>query len=149
MKLLRVALFGAEFLGIAGTEWSAGSRRIGGQAGELVVDGHKRTYALHVAKKFRRQAGCAAGGGVAWDARHREPVRKSSRMWTGVNDKHGCLVVYPDGLERSWADGRCGTPSDHQRIDDVKFDQLQKEYKGDAGRIYATGMSNEMECAGF
>lgn len=65
----------------------------------------------------------------------------------GVSDSQGFLVVYPDGLDRSWADGRGGSPSDRNGVDDVKFisqliDKLSGEFQVDRSRIYATGMSN-------
>jgi polyhydroxybutyrate depolymerase len=64
-----------------------------------------------------------------------------------VSDAHGFLVVYPDGLDRSWADGRGATPSDKNNVNDVKFlsrliDKLSGQYRIDATRVYATGMSN-------
>lgn len=64
-----------------------------------------------------------------------------------VSDEHGFLVAYPDGLDRSWADGRGSTPSDRNGIDDVKFlsvliDQIATLYRVDRARVYATGMSN-------
>jgi len=64
-----------------------------------------------------------------------------------VSDAHGFLVVYPNGLDRSWADGRGGTPSDRNSVNDLNFlsaliDKLKSEYNVDRSRIYATGMSN-------
>jgi len=56
------------------------------------------------------------------------------------------IVVCPDGINRSWNDGR-STPAKKKGINDVKFiDQLityiLKTYNGDANKVYVTGMSN-------
>ena len=63
-------------------------------------------------------------------------------------DKHGFLVVYPQGVENHWNDGRIGPrfPKAHE-IDDVGFvrvliDRLMNDHKIDAQRIYSTGISN-------
>jgi polyhydroxybutyrate depolymerase len=63
-----------------------------------------------------------------------------------VSDADRFLVVYPQGYQRSWNDGRTGTAANQAGIDDVHFvsvliDQLIAEGV-DAHRIYATGISN-------
>lgn len=57
------------------------------------------------------------------------------------------LVVYPDGRDRSWADGRGPTPCDKNSVNDVNFlstliDKLSGQYRIDVTHVYATGMSN-------
>ena len=84
---------------------------------------------------------------LCMDGSARASGKKGWRTWIKVSDEHDFLVVYPDGLDRSWADGRGGTPADRNGVDDVKFlsaliDELEDEYKVDHTRIYATGMSN-------
>jgi polyhydroxybutyrate depolymerase len=59
-------------------------------------------------------------------------------------DQHGFIVVYPQGLERHWNDGRSTIKN---KVDDVGFvtalvAQLTARYAIDPARIYATGMSN-------
>jgi polyhydroxybutyrate depolymerase len=66
---------------------------------------------------------------------------------TGFNeiaDQEGFIVVYPDGINRHWNDGR-GTAN--PEIDDVGFvkvliERLVKFRNVDPSRIYATGLSN-------
>jgi polyhydroxybutyrate depolymerase len=58
-------------------------------------------------------------------------------------DARGFVVVYPEGVDRRWNDGR-GTTG---LVDDVGFvsatiDQLRKNLPIDPRRVYATGMSN-------
>lgn len=61
-------------------------------------------------------------------------------------DQYKFIIVCPDGIDRSWNDGR-GTPANRKGVDDVRFiDELMtyiiKTYNGDAKRVYVTGMSN-------
>jgi polyhydroxybutyrate depolymerase len=64
-----------------------------------------------------------------------------------VADEAGFLVVYPDGLDRSWADGRGTTPAETNGVDDVGFlsaliDHFASTYGADTRRVYSAGMSN-------
>jgi len=63
-----------------------------------------------------------------------------------VADRDKVIIVCPQGIERSWNDGR-GTPANTRGINDVKFiDELISyvinTYRADPSRIYVTGMSN-------
>ena len=62
-------------------------------------------------------------------------------------DRHGWLVVLPDGVNKGWVDGRDATADERRGVDDVAFlgamlDQLEADYAVDDKRIYATGISN-------
>jgi polyhydroxybutyrate depolymerase len=114
--------------------------------GSITVDGLERTYLLHVPSGY--------------DGSHALPLVLAlhGRLGTGpgqerlshldkLSDARGFVAVYPDGLDRSWADGRGVTSSDKNGVNDVKFiseliAKLHGEYKIDPGRVYATGMSN-------
>ena len=63
-----------------------------------------------------------------------------------IADRDKVIIVCPQGIERSWNDGR-GTPANSRGINDVKFiDELITymidTYHADPSRIYVTGMSN-------
>jgi len=63
-----------------------------------------------------------------------------------IADKDRVIIVCPQGIERSWNDGR-GTPANSRGVDDVKFiDELITyiidNYHADSSKIYVTGMSN-------
>jgi polyhydroxybutyrate depolymerase len=69
--------------------------------------------------------------------------------FNAVADAHGFVVVYPDGVNRGWNDGReserTSTRSGH--VDDVGFigsliDHLTKRLRVDPLRVYSTGISN-------
>ncbi|MBV8390253.1 MAG: dienelactone hydrolase family protein [Mucilaginibacter sp.] len=61
-------------------------------------------------------------------------------------DRDKFIIVCPQGIERSWNDGR-GTPANSRGVNDVKFiDELItyiiSTYHADPARVYVTGMSN-------
>jgi polyhydroxybutyrate depolymerase len=146
MKLQNVALALPVFLGVAVINGYLNRIDLDDTRGRVLVDSRERTYDLHVP--------------ASYDGTKDMPlvIALHGRLGTGsgqqrlthldaVSDKDGFLVVYPDGLERSWADGRGGGPSERDGIDDVKFiaaliDKLESKYKIDAKRVYVTGMSN-------
>ena len=62
-------------------------------------------------------------------------------------DRVGIIVAYPDGVDRSWADGRGATPADQQHVDDVGFisaliDDAARRRGVDPARVYVAGYSN-------
>lgn len=72
---------------------------------------------------------------------------------TGYNalaDREGFIVVYPNGIEAQWNDGRrkkTRNGGTGNAVDDVGFlsmliDRIVSEWKGDASRVYVTGLSN-------
>lgn len=71
---------------------------------------------------------------------------------TGFNtvaDREKFIVVYPEGIGRGWNDGRETKVSQAHRdeVDDLAFfdallARLAKEHRVDAGRVFATGISN-------
>jgi polyhydroxybutyrate depolymerase len=67
--------------------------------------------------------------------------------FTAVAQREGFLAVFPDGIEKSWADARRTTPAGQKGIDDVAFlgaliDELIQTRRADGRRVYVTGMSN-------
>jgi polyhydroxybutyrate depolymerase len=60
-----------------------------------------------------------------------------------LGEKEKFIVVYPDGVDRSWNDGR----DKLSKVDDVKFIKnlmltLLSKYAIDGHKVYVTGMSN-------
>lgn len=62
--------------------------------------------------------------------------------------REGWNVVYPDGVEKNWNDGRgANNPATAKNVDDLGFlaaltDALVKEGKADPRRLYLVGISN-------
>jgi polyhydroxybutyrate depolymerase len=114
--------------------------------GKMAVDGRERTYLVHVPPSYSK-----ATPAPLVVALHGRLGTGRGQEWLGhldkVSDDHGFVVVYPDGINRSWADGRGGSPSDQANVNDVKFiseliDRLAAEHRIDSARVYVTGMSN-------
>lgn len=111
-------------------------------SGTITVDGVVRSYLLHVPATYQPGAPLvlALHGGAG-------SARQFSRgnQLTDLSDQAGFILVYPDGLDRSWNDSReIGSRTSH---DDVGFiraliDQLSSEYSIDSRRVFVTGVSN-------
>lgn len=130
---------------------AAGCRRNkaapGDLTGTLTVGDRARTYLYHVpgtldpAKKPWPLV-------VALHGRFGDGVSQERLSgFTPLADKEGFLVVYPDGVDRSWNDGRPGSPAAEQGVDDVGFlsaliDVFVKDHGADPARVFVTGMSN-------
>ncbi len=118
--------------------------------GQLVSGGRDRTYRVHVpADTTNRLPLVLALHGGSWQGPKMELVSELDV----TADRHGFIVVYPDAVyspkpvERQWADGRGTTKASTDGVDDVAFlsaliDQLEKDYRIDPTRVYATGISN-------
>lgn len=114
----------------------------------ITAGGRQRTYLLYLPPAAARRTPMAllfvlhGGGGTG--------QRMSSFTgFSGLADRHGFAVVYPDAVDRNWNDGREAQQirAQHEEIDDVAFfaamiDALSKELPVDPDRIYATGISN-------
>jgi len=110
-------------------------------------DGQQRAYRIHVPPSYDGRTAvplvfCFHGGGGNAEV--------ASRMgFTPLADQESFIVIYPEGLNRHWNDGRRSAKFAEQdaKIDDVAFvlsllEALHREYQIDAKRVYATGASN-------
>ena len=64
-------------------------------------------------------------------------------------EKHGFFLVYPEGVEKNWNDGRADahTTAHREEVGDVELivailDDMKRTYLVDEARVFATGMSN-------
>lgn len=133
------------------TAGAAGVHAVEDAEHSLTHEGRPRRFLVHVPKGHDGQRplpvvlGFHGGGGRG----------ESFRTLSWLNeaaDRHGFLVVYPQGSGR-WRNvltfnaGRCCGYAMEQQVDDVGFvrallDELPRLYPVDARRVYATGMSN-------
>lgn len=112
-------------------------------AAELNFGQLQRTYLLHLPVGVDQPAGLVVnlhGAGMTGGA------QSAATNYNAAADRFGFAVVYPDGIDASWADGRGAATPDRNGIDDVGFlaalaDQLVAEYGIPSGRVFATGMS--------
>lgn len=115
----------------------------------LTFGGYTRTYTVHLPTAIRAAPHALVivlhgGGGTG--------AGMQSLMRGGMNtlaDKEGFVVVYPDGVEKQWNDGRKLDQARAMRenIDDAGFlaaliDRLAQTLSIDRRRVYATGISN-------
>jgi polyhydroxybutyrate depolymerase len=114
------------------------------QSAQLQFGGLTRTYTVHTPAGVSHPAGLVVNlHGVGGTGRGQEAVTH----YDAVADAHGFVVVYPDGIDNSWADGRGATEADAKGVDDVGFitalvGQLVDQYGIDPGHVFATGMSD-------
>ncbi|MBI3890497.1 MAG: alpha/beta fold hydrolase [Candidatus Wallbacteria bacterium] len=126
-----------------------GSRPVGG-AGSLLSSGITRTYWLHLPPKEKRPAKMPlvlvlhGGGGTG-----RGNVRLSGGTFDKLGDRDGFAVVYPDGIEKGWNDGRkdLNQAATLRNLDDVRFlcdlvDKLAAESGVDPANVFSCGISN-------
>lgn len=112
----------------------------------VMHDGLPRTAWLHVPPGYDPSAGTMLVlnfHGFTSDAAQQMLLSEMN----GASDARGFLVVYPQGVARSWNAGACCGTAWLDAVDDVGFveallDELSDELCIDPRRIYATGMSN-------
>jgi len=105
--------------------------------GSIVVGGVTRTYVAHVPAKlgssvplvlsFHGHFGTGAG-------------QARLTNFSALSDRYGFVVVYPDGINRSWNDGRGGA-NDIGLVKALIAD-FSRRYPIDPKRIYVNGFSN-------
>jgi len=118
----------------------------GDHTGSMVIGGLTRTWLLHVPTKYSSLNPAPlllALHGRLGDGKGMASLTHLSQ----VSDQYGFVVVYPDGYQRGWADGRGATTADQAGVDDVAFlsaliATLSSAYAIDARRVYVTGISN-------
>ncbi len=110
----------------------------------LFAGGLERRYRLHVPTRPGRRAPLvlALHGRLGSGAK----ISRQSGFNT-LSEKYGFMAVYPEGVRRSWADGRGITQADRAHIDDVGFvakllDRLPGQLPVDPARVLLVGHSN-------
>lgn len=127
----------------------AQSRDVRGEStGQITVDGVPRSFVIYIPERYSPNKKLPAillfhgGGGTA-----RSMLNISFRNdFKAISERDQVILIAPEGIEKSWNDGR-QTKANKQGIDDVKFirqllKSLEAEYAIDTTRIYATGISN-------
>jgi len=114
----------------------------------LLVKGLQRSYIVHLPISYNssRQWPLVivlhGGGSEAW-------TMNLLTDFNALSDIEGFVIVYPEGYENGWNDGRGapGIKSQAESIDDVAFvssliDNLILDLNVDKKMVYATGISN-------
>lgn len=116
----------------------------------LFVGGLERTYSIYIPVSLNSSKPIAlvllfhGGGGTGQGME-----RLTLDGWNRLADREGFIVIYPDGVEKHWNDGRGlqDYRAHRENIDDVGFvsaliEHLTKRLNIDPTRIYAAGISN-------
>lgn len=116
----------------------------GSTSNSVAVDGTTRDYRLY------RPAGLTGRAPLVlvyhgW----MESVATTERQrgWREAADRHGFVVVFPDGVEESFNAGGCCGPAQERDVDDVAaahamIDDVARRLQVDRRRVYAAGFSN-------
>ena len=113
---------------------------------ELEVDNLRRNYWLHVPLSYDSRQPTPlvlAFHGRLGTGKQMEKLTNLS----GLAEKRGFMVAYPNGVGRSWNAGHGTGKAEAQGVDDVKFtgrliDSIRRMLNLDGRRVYATGFSN-------
>jgi len=112
------------------------------QTGTFKFGGLTRTYTVHVppGPPFGLVLNLHGGGGTGGG-------QQGLTDFDAVAEANNLLVLYPDGFDKSWNDGRGAAPASRRHVDDVGFlvalvVKVQKEFGVAPGHVFATGMSN-------
>jgi polyhydroxybutyrate depolymerase len=139
-RLLSVSVLAVCLVGCVGRPVSAASAR--DQPGTFQFGGLTRTYLVHVppGPPVGLMLNLHGGGGTG-------AGQENLTDFDAVADANNLLMVYPDGYDKSWADGRGASPADRRHVDDVGFlvalaGKLQNDFGVAPGHVFATGMSN-------
>ena len=108
----------------------------------LTVKGIARRYLLHVPDSPNGALVLAFHGGGE-TPENQEEISKLDTL----SDRSRFIVAYPEGVGKSWADGRGTTAADMQGVDDVGFAReivmdIARTHAVDRTRVFATGPSN-------
>jgi polyhydroxybutyrate depolymerase len=127
---------------IAGQESYAGD--------SILFAGLERTYRIHIppsydkAKPLPLLIALHGGGGTG-----KAMEKLTLGGFNKISDREGFIVVYPDGIEKHWNDGRENVSyrAHREKVDDVGFisaliDDLAEKRNIDRNRVYVTGISN-------
>jgi polyhydroxybutyrate depolymerase len=122
------------------------------QRNSLIHDNLKRTYNLYIPTSCTKSGlyplviVLHGGGGNG-----KGMVRLTQGGFNYLADTDGFIVVYPDGIDKGWNDGRkdgeFNDGAHRENVDDVGFisaliDKLVCDHNADPSRIYVTGISN-------
>ena len=110
-----------------------------------VIDGRIRSWLVHVPANVR--PGHATSLVIAFHGHYSTPEKMV--QLTGLDrvaDRVGFIVVYPAGIDRSWAAG-VNSGADEAGVDDISFtrallDRLERQYTIDPRHVLLTGFSN-------
>ncbi|MGF6887714.1 polyhydroxybutyrate depolymerase [Nocardia sp. GAS34] len=120
------------------------------KTGELTVDGRARTFSVRPPRHSGAPLIVALHGNMSGMPQRPPvagPLMDSWMRFSEFADAYGVAVVYPDGHEGCWADGRGVTVADADGVDDIAFlraliDWCAAQYGTEREQTVAAGISN-------
>jgi polyhydroxybutyrate depolymerase len=118
----------------------------------FIHNGLKRTYHIYIPSSYNKSVqiplviALHGRGSNGWGM-----IVLTHKGFNKLADKDGFIVVYPDGIELNWNDGRVDEEANdrahRENIDDVGFisaliDTIARDFNIDQKRVYVTGISN-------
>jgi polyhydroxybutyrate depolymerase len=107
-----------------------------------------RTYYLHAPTTLPTEKAVALVIAFHGGSGTGRQIERESKF-SDLADREGFLVAYPDGVGKSWNDGRGiqAIPAQRDNVDDLAFvtaliDDVAKDHQVDGKRVFATGISN-------
>jgi len=122
------------------------------QKGAITHDSLKRTFNIYTPSSYEKSVPLPlvitlhGRGANGWSM-----ILLTRKGFNKLADRDGFIVLYPDGIEFNWNDGRMDEEAEDrahkENIDDVGFisaliDYMIKDYNIDPRRVYVTGISN-------
>ncbi|HEX7028857.1 MAG TPA: PHB depolymerase family esterase [Gammaproteobacteria bacterium] len=111
---------------------------------------HERRYLLHVPARHAGQDNLPlilvlhGGGGTV-----KNMLSHTDSCFSGLADRDGAYIVYPEGVKKQWNDDRPDPISyaHRENIDDSGFIEkiirtMIRDYRVDPGKVFVTGISN-------
>jgi polyhydroxybutyrate depolymerase len=122
------------------------------QRTSLIHDNLERTFNIHIPSLYDKLVQLPLVIALHGRGGNGESMILVTRKgFDKLADKDGFFVVYPDGIELNWNDGRMDEEANdrahRENIDDVGFisaliDYMIEDYNIDPKRVYVTGISN-------
>ena len=108
----------------------------------LQVGSTARSYLLHVPTSYNKSTPVPII--LVFHGGESQPQQMESYTgFSALSDREGFIVVYPEGTDKHWNDGReNGPPTDDVEFTKAVIDDVTRSYNVDRKRVYATGISN-------
>jgi polyhydroxybutyrate depolymerase len=112
----------------------------------FTFDGEKRKFRIYLPENYDKNQLYPVVFALHGRFGDGKQMEKSS-LFNPIADENNVIMVYPDGYEKSWNDGRGEGPAAEENIDDVGFidaliNLIIGDYAVDDSKIYVCGMSN-------
>ncbi len=122
------------------------------QRASLFYDNLKRTFKVYTPSSYDKSSPLPLVIALHGRGGNGESMILVTRKgFNKLAERDGFIVVYPDGVEQNWNDGRSDEEANDrahsENIDDVGFiseliDIMIKDHNADPKRVYVTGISN-------